>query len=124
MRKGQAGLKERPFTDRADEAEGEGREKKEGNRLNLIVIEPEEKSAVSDRLQQVLEVSLEPARKQNVDISYIDTVSQLQKASEEGTLQNTRILFAVCLNEAGINLQLYQMTVSYTHLDVYKRQSL
>ena len=109
MRKGQAGLKERPFTDRADEAEGEGREKKEGNRLNLIVIEPEEKSAVFDRLRKVLEVSLEPARKRNVNISYIDTVSQLQKASEEGTLQNTRILFAVCLNEAGINLQLYQM---------------
>ena len=72
----------------------------------LIVIKPLcELTGRTERMESVLGPILDKLRSEGTEIITAEKISQL----DDITLPGERVLFAVCLNEAGINMEYYRL---------------
>lgn len=76
------------------------------SRRELLVIKPEcELGFRTERLDDILGSVLKKIKEQGIDITYITKVSQL----DDTPMKGKRVLFAICLSEAGVNMEYYRL---------------
>ena len=72
----------------------------------IIVIKPLcELSDRTERMESVLKPVLDLVRKEGTEVVSVEKTSQL----DDITLSGERVLFAICLNDAGINMEYYRL---------------
>ena len=81
-------------------AEAERQEKK------LIIVRPVcELHGRAERMEDVLKSTVKALKEEGVLITWVEMASELKRIS----LKGERVLFAICLSEAGVNMEYYRL---------------
>ena len=79
--------------------------------MKLMVIKPKcHDSEQVKRLESVLNYAIEiNDKKEELQIVYIENVSQMKNVAANGELKNQKIIFVISLGVSGVNLEYYKM---------------